>query len=106
MKSLSIRGVAVATLLFLLCTSFYSPKKAIPPAKPDKEVSSQFYYFYLADDSYDGYCTIDQEIARLEALYDVYVDNNSPGGTLLARGYTLYGLPHTVWPSVFLYGHF
>ena len=107
MKPLSFRGVAVATLLLLACISFSSGKDACPPEKGNSTLTSANYHYYLASgDVYDGYYTVAQEISRLEVMYNVFVDTNPLGGTLLARGYTVFGVPHMIWPASLLYGHF
>lgn len=99
-------SVAIATVLITLCTSFSSGKERALPKSAAATADNVHYYFYLYDDSYDGFFTTSQEIARLELTYDVYVDTNPFGGTLLARGYANNSYPHTIWASVFLYGHF
>ena len=105
MKPSSLLVVALTTALITLCTSFSSGKGASPKS-PAAAVDNVHYYFYLYDDTYDGFATTSQEIARLELTYDVYVDTNPFGGTLLARGYANNNFPHTIWASVLLYGHF
>jgi len=56
MKSLSMYGVAMATALMILCTSFTSDKAIAPAASSSvAPVQNAHYYFYLADgDTYEG----------------------------------------------------
>ena len=89
-----------AGLFFILSTSFSAPK-ARPVAHKDTN-----YYWYLDNGTvYDGWRSTNQEIARLEAIYNVYVDTDPFGGTLIASGYSIYGYPHVVYASVLLYSH-
>lgn len=103
MKSPKLRGVAIATAIFLLLTSFSTDKRL---SNCGEAADDTHYYFYLNNGTtYDGWYTTDQEIDRLETMYGVYVDGNPLGGTLLAKGYAIKGYPHLVYASVFLYGH-
>lgn len=104
MKPLSISIVAIATFFFTVCTSFTNGNAR---AELPKTTSKQPYYFWYltSGDSYQGYWPTSTEIEELEEAYDVYVDTD-PSGTLLASGYFIEGVPHPVWPSVNLYGHF
>lgn len=101
MKRSTFSKVALATLLFFLCTA----------SKPAKESSSSKkdntnYYWYLDGGTvYDGWYTTDEEITRLENEYGVYVDTDPSDGTLIASGYFVKGYPHYVYASVFLYSH-
>lgn len=110
MKPSSFLVVAVATALITLCTSFSSGKGASPSSDPSSATvlkDNTHYYWYLANgDVYDGWYTIGQEITRLETMYGVFVDTSPSGATLLSRGYVIYGTPHLIWPSAYLYGHF
>ncbi len=106
MKPQSLLVVAVTTALITLCTSFNSGNERSFTKSSAVARDNVHYYFYLYDDTYDAFVTTSQEIASLELTYDVYVDTNPFGGTLLARGYANNSYPHTLWASVFLYGHF
>jgi hypothetical protein len=125
MKPSFLLMVAAAAMTMIFCASFSSGRKASPLKHPVsltvnaalvKAAPSGFtpsvlkdnthYYWYLASDAYDGWYTIAQETSRLETIYGVYVDGNpGNGGYLLATAYGLYGTPHMIWPSYFLYGH-
>lgn len=63
MKSLRvISKVAIATLIFFLCTSL-TPVKEHSSLKKD----NTYYYWYLGGGTvYDGWCTTAQEITSLE----------------------------------------
>src|SRR5579872_4548984 len=105
MKHLSISIVAIATCFLILCTSFSAGRPGAELSRSDTKMP--YYYWYLtSDNSFEGYWPVSTEIAVLENMYDVYVDNDPIGGTLLASGYFLKGYPHTVQASVNLYGHF
>jgi hypothetical protein len=107
MKPLSFCWVACAVILLVLCTSFTSGKESVVPRHRPAFADNAHYYFYLASgDTYDGFYTTTEEIDRLEAMYDVYVDNDPFGGTILSRGYVIKGTPHLIGASIFLYGHF
>jgi hypothetical protein len=118
--------VAAAAMMMIFCASFSSgrnanlPKHVVPMAvnvtsikllpsgfTPSVLKDNTHYFWYLASgDVYDGWYTIAQETARLETIYGVYVDGNpGNGGYLLSTAYGLYGTPHLIWPSYFLYGH-
>jgi hypothetical protein len=108
MKPSSFFGAVMAATMLLVCTSFTSRQETnVSPQRTQSARYTPMYYFYLtADNSYQGYLSVNQEIADLEEMYDVYVDTSPFGGTLLASGYGLPGVPHPVRPSVNLYGHF
>ena len=106
MKSLSIAGVALATIFFFLCTSFKTDNSDHFPRIASAAKDNIHYYFYLNNGTvYDGWFTTSQEIGRLEDDYGVYVDTSPLGGTLLGSGYAIKGYPHLIYASVFLYGH-
>ena len=97
--------VAFATLLFFLCTSL-KPVKQANPEKQAAQTDNTHYYWYLDNGTvYDGWYTTADEITRLEAEYDVYIDTYPVDGTLIASGYGIKGYPHYVYASVFLYSH-
>ena len=105
-------AAAIAVVLSVFCTSFSSVTSPAPistsVAAPSLLKDNTHYYWYLNNgDVYDGWYTIADEISRLSTMYGVYVDM-SPynGGTLLSRGFVLYGSPHLIWASVYCYGHF
>ena len=100
-------GVAMAAALILLCTSFTSDKAVAPAASPSDAAADIYLYWYsYPADTYLTYCGVDEEINTLELEYDVLVDADPSGGTLLVRGYDSDIYPHEVWPTVYLYGHF
>lgn len=108
MKPKSFSAAAIAALLLFFCTTI-SPVKAGSPEPQAKktEVFVPYFFFYLtSNNSYLGYQSEDQEIDNLEGTYQVYVDTDPAGGTLLASGFFLYGNLHILPPSVNLYGHF
>lgn len=100
MKSITI--VAIATCLLTLCTSFATGR---PEPSRHTTAHAAYYWYLTSDNSYQGDWSTSTEIDVLEEMYDVYVDTD-PSGTLLASGYGLPGYPHSIWPSVNLYGHF
>jgi hypothetical protein len=116
MKPLSISTVAIATAFFILCTSFHPLPKTSSSREIIKPVTSsqlraatrQGDLFWYIDNGteYVGYLSVEDETDALEEQYDVLVDTNPDGGTLLASGYPFYGLPHSFFASAFLYGHF
>jgi hypothetical protein len=92
--------LAFATTLLVLSTSFKPVKKAA------SSKDNIHYYWYLDNGTvYDGWYNTDDEIARLEEEYGVYVDTYPFDGTLIASGYGIKGYPHSVYASVFLYAH-
>jgi hypothetical protein len=108
MKPRSFGAAAVAALLLFFCTTI-SPVKAGSPDPRQQSAAAfvPYFYWYLAsNNAYLGYQSEDQEIDNLEGTYQVYVDTNPGGGTLLARGFFQYGSFHTLPPSINLYGHF
>lgn len=105
MKPLSFSAAAAAILL-LLCTSFRSGTEGLAPKKSLVSSDNTHYYYYLnGGTTYDGWYTIAEETDRMSDMYGVYVDTDPFGGTLLASGYSLKGIPHLVYATSFLYGH-
>jgi hypothetical protein len=108
MKPKSFSAAAVAALLLFFCTTI-SPVKAgsMEPQQKNAAVAVPYFYWYLLPSNiYLGYQSEDQEINNLEGTYQVYVDTNPGGGTLLAGGFFLYGSFHPLPPTINLYGHF
>jgi hypothetical protein len=108
MKPTSFGAAVVAALLLFFCATI-SPVKAGSPEPQVKSTGAfvPYFNFYLtSNNSYLGYQSEDQEIDNLEGTYQVYVDTDPAGGTLLASGFFLYGSVHLLPPSVNLYGHF
>lgn len=111
MKRLSCVSVAMATMIFIFCTAFSAGKAASSSPHSQKEVNknrrSTFdYYWYYADDSYDGFYTEPQVIAQMEDSLGVYVDTDPSGGIMVAEGYPNNNYPHTQWASQVLYAHY
>ncbi len=104
MKPSSFRKVALATAWFVLFSAFTPGKKASPSILALGD-NTHYYYFLVPTDTFDAYNTVADEIARLQSLTGSYVDTNPFGGTLLAKGYTNNIVPHTIWPSSYLYLH-
>jgi len=106
MKPLSLPAVAAAIFVFLLFTSFRSSPYSSASRKQNLSSGDTHYYYYLnGGTTYDGWYSIAEEEARLTTLYGMYVDTNPFGGTLLATGYPIKGIPHTIYATSFLYGH-
>lgn len=104
MKRLSLGLLALAVMLTLSGNAFAPPKNnAAPQQKQNKEV---WLYWYDASDNFYEMNTISGAEYDLEVEYGVLVDENSAGGTLLAKGYQDLGKPHMAFPLSFLYGHF
>ena len=116
MKSLSISTVAIAAAILVLCTSFHPLQGASSSREISKPAfSSQLgatarqgdLFWYIDNGTeYTGYISVADETDDLEGEYDVLVDTNPVGGTLLASGYPVYGYPHLIFASCYLYGHF
>jgi hypothetical protein len=104
MKPLSVATVAIATSLLVLCTSFHPLKKTAQPETAAR-VGNLFWYID-GGTVYDDWVSADIETGELEDEYGVLVDTNPVGGTLLAGGYPIYGYPHLIFASSYLYGHF
>ena len=104
MKRLSISLLALSFLLVLLTMGF--TKKPTHAARPSQKIRDVGYYFYNNSDNFVDWATADDEAYELEEVYNVLVDQNSIGGTLLEEGYVNPGKPHMGFPDVFLYGHF
>lgn len=104
MKPSSFRKVALATAWFILFSAFTPGKKASPPT-PASGSNTSYYYYLEPGDTFDSYNTVAGEISRLESITGLYVDTNPFGGTLVAKGYTNNIVPHTIWPSSYLYSH-
>ena len=101
MKPLSLR-LTIMVIAWTILSSAISPIQRATSFKDNTH-----YYWYLdADDSYDGYQTIADEIAHLEILTGVYVDTSPYGSDLVANGFSNNAYPHTVWPSSLLYAHY
>ena len=105
MKSLSISVVAMATSLFVLCTSFSDRQIAGSETAAAARVGNLFWYI---DDGtvYNDWTSVDNETTEMEDEYGVLVDTDPVGGTIVSIGYPVYGLPHDVYPSCYLYAHF
>jgi hypothetical protein len=77
------------------------------PAQKAKAFDTNIYYWFSAfDDSYNDYETTAWEIWEMEIYYDVTVNTNPAGGTLIEQGYWNNSDPHEFPSMVFLYGHF
>jgi hypothetical protein len=64
------------------------------------------YWYTYPDDSYNDFNTIPNEEWELWLYFGgLEVDTNPLGGTLLEKGYLMYGWPHLLAYS-FLYGHY
>jgi hypothetical protein len=108
MKPRSFSAAAVAALLLFFCIGI-SPVKAgsVEPQQKNAATAVPYFYWYLkSNNAYLGYQSEDQEINNLEGTYQVYVDTDPAGGTLLACGFFLYGSFHPIAPTINLYGHF
>jgi opacity protein-like surface antigen len=108
MKPTSFNAAAVAALLLFFCATI-SPAQANAPESTatSKQAFVPYFNWYLtSNNSYLGYQSEDQEINNLEGTYQVEVDTDPGGGTLLASGFFLYGSLHLLPPSINLYGHF
>ncbi|HVU95469.1 MAG TPA: hypothetical protein VHE34_09600 [Puia sp.] len=126
MKRLSISLPAIALALVLILsgatTTHYAaaalnatsnhkeagainPTAASPAVHNDKAKFDTYYYWY----TYPGDAYVDHESIAIEEFeywfYYGWNVNTTPGGTLISKGYTLYGTPHSFPPSVFLYRH-
>jgi hypothetical protein len=111
MKPLSIRLGVIAALLLSLCTSFSPVRSERTPERrtnaPLLMSRSEYYYWYLeSGDTYQGYWATNVEVDDLESEYQIEIDTNPSGGTPIANGFVLYGIPHMIWPSVNLYAHY
>lgn len=106
MKALHVTlKVACATLLLFVFTSF-KPVKSHTTQKDASTKWDPYYYWYLDGGTvYDDWTSVNNEVARLEYEYGVYVDEDPIDGTLIASGYAIKGYPHLVYASVFLYSH-
>ncbi|HET6253307.1 MAG TPA: hypothetical protein VFE32_04510 [Puia sp.] len=112
MKRLSLWLSTAFAVLALSGAAFM--KKPAPPSAADaasapsspttKSANINYYYWYSAfDGSYNDYEPTSWEIYEMEIYYDVYVDTNPSGGTLIEKGIP-YQNPN--WPPmVYLYGH-
>lgn len=105
MKPSSISMVAMATTLLVLCTSFYSGKKALPGKQMPATNLINYYWYTNGGTQYDGWFSLQDEEIRMENLYGVDVDTY-PSGTIVAQGYALKGYPHLIFASYYLYAHF
>lgn len=104
MKSLT-SFVAIATMIFFLCTSFSADQKGVFSSNTATADNIHYHFYLNGGTTYDGWYTTSQEIDRLELMYGVLVDTSPLGGSLLASGYAIKGYPHLIYASVFLYGH-
>jgi hypothetical protein len=104
MKRLSIRLLTLGFLLALTGTGFTAkPGAAARPAHNTRDI---YYYWYDDNDNYVDYNSVYNEEYNLEIEYQVLVDQNPTGGTLLEEGYVDAGKPHMDLPGGMLYGHF
>jgi hypothetical protein len=99
MKRLSICLPLLMLVLALSGSGFTRPAPA----------SRQTLYYWFTAPPYESYndCqTIANETYEMWIYYDVTVDQNPGGGTLIERGYLDIAFPHDELPSIFLYAHF
>ena len=111
MKPLSICVVALATSLLVLCTSFHpttvsSKQHAASAGSGSAARVGNLFWYIDGGTVYHDWVSADIEAYELEEEYGVMVDTNPVGGTLLSSGYPIYGYPHLIFASTFLYGHF
>jgi len=102
MKRVSLGLLALAVMLTLSGTAS-APQQNSATQHQNKDV---WLYWYDASDNFYEMNTIAGAEYDLEVEYGVLVDENSAGGTLLAKGYQDLGKPHMAFPLSFLYGHF
>jgi hypothetical protein len=82
-------------------------KKAAPASSAKKGSNINYYYWYSTfDGSYNDYETTSWEIWEMEIYYDVTVNTDQVGGTLIEEGFMTEADPNPYGPMVFLYGHF
>ena len=116
MKSLSISTVAIAAAILVLCTSFHPlqgtsssheiSKPAVSSLLGATARQGDLFWYIDNGTEYTGYISVEDETDDLMEEYGVLVDTDPDGGTLLASGYPIYGYPHLIFASSFLYGHF
>ena len=108
MKPLSLIHVAMATMIFILCTSFNTGKESsFRKGVPAVHRFDVEYYWYYANDTYDGYYTTSQVIAQMEDSLGVLVNTSSyNSAVLVASAYYDNNYPHDEWPVVYLYAHY
>lgn len=104
MKPSSFGRLAIAAGLCLFFIAF-APQHSSSPQRLISRDNTHYYYFMVPSDTFDAYNTVADEIFRLQTITGCYVDTNPFGGTLLAKGYTSNVVPHTIWPSSYLYLH-
>lgn len=109
MKRLSISLPAIALALVLIlsgATTAHNATATTPaPSKDNARFSPSYYWYTYPGDSFVDYESIAVEEWEYWFYYGWVVDTNSGGGTLISKGYTLPGTPHSFPPSVFLYRH-
>ncbi|HXB08264.1 MAG TPA: hypothetical protein VNW04_14135 [Puia sp.] len=104
MKPLSIGLFGFLLVLVFSGASLRKPTPADPA--PAKAKGAYYYWYTVPDDSFNDLTTTPNEENELFWEYDVIVDQNSAGGTLLMRGYINNAYPHNMPASIYLYGHF
>jgi hypothetical protein len=112
MQRLSMIAFTAFAVLALSGAAF--TKKAAPAqslasaqtaASPTAKSFAQSYYWYSAfDGSYNDYETVAYEIWEMEIYYDVVVNTEPEGGTLIEEGFWSTDTDYP--PMVDLYGHF
>jgi hypothetical protein len=75
-------------------------------ASPAKKKLPSYYWYSTFDGSYNDYETTNYEIWEMEVDYDVLVNQDPAGGTLIEEGFLTEADPNPDGPMVFLYGHF
>jgi hypothetical protein len=103
MKRLSI---AIFGIFLVLAFSSAGLRKPTSTPAPVKAKGAYYYWYTVPDDSYNDLTTISNEEDELFWEYEVLVNENPSGGTLLMRGYINSSYPHNMPASVYLYGHY
>jgi hypothetical protein len=113
MQRLSMIALTAFAVLALSGAGF--TKKAAPARTPAPAQASasaakkklpSYYWYSTFDGSYNDYETTNYEIWEMEVDYDVLVNQDPAGGTLIEEGFLTEADPNPDGPMVFLYGHF
>jgi len=100
MKLHSLRLVVLALACIILGSSFTKTNSI-------KLENQTVYFWYIpGNDSFFDSNTTANEINEQQNISGyALVNTTAAGGTLLVKGYSNNNYPHTVLPSVLLYGH-
>lgn len=105
MKPHSLRLMVLALAWIILGSASIPPQPTAIPNAVTQKTDPTFYYWYLvANDSYQFYQNTADEITDIANTLGLFVDTNSFGDAVV-KGYINNVYPHNTLPAVILYSH-